>query len=155
MSEIDMSEIRRKAIEGLKVGDTFTVSRTFSEQDVLDFADLTKDFNPVHFDEQFVKVKGLRGRIVHGLLVGSLVTEIGGQMGWFASKLDFRFKAPVYQGETVSCSLSISALTESGMAEAKAVCRNQEGMIVLEAFLKGYIPDDREKRILRSMSRED
>jgi 3-hydroxybutyryl-CoA dehydratase len=106
----------------------------------------------VHFEERFLRAKGLRGRICHGLLVGSLVTEIGGQIGWFASKLDFRFKAPVYLGETVTCSLTISALTEKGLAEAKAVCRNQEGEIVLEAFLKGYIPDDKERSILKTIA---
>jgi 3-hydroxybutyryl-CoA dehydratase len=149
-----MSEIRSKTIEGLKVGDTFTVSRTFMEQDVLDFAGMTRDYNPVHFDERFVRAKGLEGRICHGLLVGSLVTEIGGQIGWFASKLDFRFKAPVYLGETITCALTISALTERGLAEAKAVCRNRKGEIVLEAFLKGYIPDDQEKSILKSTAHD-
>ncbi len=147
-----MSDIRRKTIEGLKVGDTFTVTRTFMEQDVLDFADMTRDYNPVHFDERFVRAKGLQGRICHGLLVGSLVTEIGGQIGWFASKLDFRFKGPVYPGETITCGLTISALTERGQAEAKAVCRNQEGKIILEAFLKGYIPVGSEISILETIT---
>jgi acyl dehydratase len=143
-----MSEIRKKAIEGLKVGDMFTVSRTFVEQDVLDFSNMTKDYNPVHFDERFAKAKNLRGKICHGLLVGSLVTEIGGQIGWYASKLDFRFKKPVYIGDTVTCSLTISCMAGEGLTEAKAVCRNQEGEIVLETFLKGYIPVGQEIPLL-------
>ena len=143
-----MSEIRKKTVKGLKVGDTFTVSRTFGEQDVVDFARMTKDHNPVHFDERFVKAKNLKGKICHGLLVGSLVTEIGGQIGWFASKLDFRFRKPVYCGDTVTCSLTISCLAAEGLSEAKAVCRNQEGEIVLEAFMKGYIPVGEEVQIL-------
>jgi len=146
-----MSEIRKKTIEGLKVGDTFTASRTFLEQDVIDFADITRDYNPVHFDERFTRAKNLRGRICHGLLVGSLVTEIGGQIGFYASKLDFRFKKPVYFGEAITCTLTISARNEKDLAEAKAVCRNPEGEIVLEAFLMGYIPNQRERDILRSI----
>jgi 3-hydroxybutyryl-CoA dehydratase len=147
-----MSEIRKKTIEGLKVGDTFTVTRTFTENDVMDFADMTKDHNPVHFDERFVKAKNLKGKICHGLLVGSLITEIGGQIGWFASKLDFRFKRPVYFGDTVTCSLTISCLARKGLSEAKAVCRNQKGKIVLEAFLKGYVPVGGEVQILDDLS---
>lgn len=143
-----MSEIRKKTIEGLKVGDTFTVRRTFTEQEVMDFADMTKDYNPVHFDERFVRAKNLQGKICHGLLVGSLVTEIGGQIGWFANKLDFRFRRPVYCGDTVTCSLTISCMAGKGLTEAKAVCRNQEGEIVLEAFLKGYVPVGEEIQIL-------
>lgn len=146
-----MSEIRKKTIEGLKVGDTFTVSRMFVEQDVQDFSNMTKDHNPVHFDERFVQAKNLRGKICHGLLVGSLVTEIGGQIGWYASKLDFRFKKPVYFGDTVTCALTISCLARKGLAEAKAVCRNQDGEIVLEAFLKGYIPNHKERQFLETI----
>jgi len=146
-----MSEIRKKTIEGLKVGDTFTASRTFLEQDVIDFADMTRDYNPVHFDERFTRAKNLRGRICHGLLVGSLVTEIGGQIGFYASKLDFRFKKPVYFGEAITCTLAISARNEKNLVEAKAVCRNSEGEIVLEAFLMGYIPNQRERDILQTI----
>ncbi len=143
-----MSDIRKKAAAGLKVGDTFTVSRTFEEKDVLAFAEITRDFNPVHFDRRFAARKGLRGRICHGLLVGALVTEVGGQIGWLASKLDFRFLKPVYIGDTVTCSVTISALNPKGLAEAKAVCRNQEGVIVVEAFLLGYVPGPKERKIL-------
>lgn len=146
-----MSEIREKTIEGLKVGNSFTASRTFLEQDVIDFADMTRDYNPVHFDERFAREKNLRGRICHGLLVGGLVTEIGGQIGFFASKLDFRFKRPVYFGETITCTLTISAQNERNLAEAKAVCRNTEGEIVLEAFLQGRIPSQQEREILRTL----
>ncbi len=149
-----MSEIRKKTIEGLQVGDTFTASRAFMGQDVIDFANMTRDYNPVHFDERFAGAKNLRGRICHGLLVGSLVTEIGGQIGFYASKLDFRFRKPVYFGETITCKLTISARNERNLAEAKAVCRNAEGEIVLEAFLQGYIPNQEEKKILLSIIKD-
>ena len=46
-----MSLIRKKAITGLQVGDIFSVSRTFSEQDVIQFAELSRDYNPIHFEE--------------------------------------------------------------------------------------------------------
>ena len=146
-----MSEIRKKAVEGLKVGDTFTVSRTFVEQDMRAFSEMTKNYNPAYFDEEFVKAKNLKGKICPGLLVGSLVTEIGGQLGWLASKLDLRFKSPVYYGDTISCSFTISCMAGRGLTEAKAVCRNQEGKIVLEAFLKGYIPVGPEIPLLNNL----
>src|SRR5712672_1693491 len=98
-----MSHIRKKAIAGLKQGDSFTVSRTFTEQDTLAFADLSRDYNPVHFDDRFANAKAFRGRICHGLAVASLATEIGGQIGWLASGMNFRFKRPVYFGDTIDC----------------------------------------------------
>ena len=61
-----MSRIRNQTIQGLTVGDTLTVSRKFTEQDMLNFADITRDYNPIHFDERFVATKNLKGRICHG-----------------------------------------------------------------------------------------
>ena len=88
-----MSEIRRKAIERLKQGDVFNVLRTFTEQHLLAFAEISRDYNPAHFNERFAEVKNFQGRICHGLLVASLLTEIGGQLGWLASGMNFRFRS--------------------------------------------------------------
>jgi acyl dehydratase len=89
-----MSHIRKKAVGGLEIGDAFCVSRTFTEQDVIRFADVSRDYNPVHFDERFAKVKKFEDHICHGLLIASLVTEIGGQIGWLASGMTFKLKLP-------------------------------------------------------------
>jgi acyl dehydratase len=142
-----VSEIRRKTIKGLRVGDTFTVSRTFTEEETQLFGDLSRDYNPVHYDERFVAAKNLQRRICHGLLVGSLVTEIGGQIGW-------RFVRPVYIGDTVTCRLNITTIDQVGRAEAEAVCTNQEGATVLEATLSGRLPGVPERRILEAMVAE-
>jgi hypothetical protein len=42
-----MSTLRNRAIEGLRPGDAFTVTRTFTEKDVLWFGDISRDYNPV------------------------------------------------------------------------------------------------------------
>ena len=93
-----MSHIRRKAISGLATGDTFSASRTFTEQDVLQFAEISKDYNQIHFEHRFSSVKKIDGLICHGLLVASLITEIGGQIGWLASSMTLQFKKPVFRG---------------------------------------------------------
>jgi 3-hydroxybutyryl-CoA dehydratase len=149
-----MSYIRRKAIEGIKVGDTFSISRTFTEHDVLEFADISRDYNPVHFDKRFANVKGLDGRICHGLLVASLITEIGGQIGWFASGMDFHFREPVYFGDTIQCDFTITAINERGRAKAEAVFTNQDKVTVLEGVITGIMPGDEEKKVIKSMVAE-
>ena len=83
-----VSYIRRKAIEGLKAGDTFSISRVFTEKDMVLFADITRDYNPIHFDNRYTEVKGFKGRICHGLLVASMISEIGGQIGWLATEMN-------------------------------------------------------------------
>ena len=143
-----MSQIRNQTIQGLTVGETFTVSRKFTEQDMITFAEITRDYNPIHFDERFVAAKNLKGRICHGLLVGSLLTEIGGQIGWLASEMNFRFKQPVYFGDTIECSLTITKIDGGNRARAEVIYRNQDGAIVLEAELAGILPGRRERMVL-------
>ena len=149
-----MSTIRRKAAEGIHVGDVFTITRSFSEADMVKFADITKDYNPVHFDDRFASTKRFRGRICHGLLVASMLTYIGGQIGWLASRMDFRYKKPVYFGDTISCSLEITKIKKNDRAEAEAIFKNQDGLTVLEAFLGGILPGAEEKRVLTLMLAE-
>lgn len=149
-----MSYIRRKTIVGLQVGDTFSVSRTFTEQDMIQFADISRDYNPVHFDERFAKVKKFNGRICHGLLVASLATEIGGQIGWLASGMSFSFTRPVYFGEAVRCDFTITDIDERGRAKAEAVFRNQDELIVVEGVVTGIVPGPEEKRVMNAMVAE-
>ena len=80
--------------------------------------------------------------------MGSLLTEIGGQIGWLASKMNFSFKRPVYFGDTIECSLTITKIDARHRARADVIYRNQEGTIVLEAELAGILPGDRERKIL-------
>ena len=149
-----MSEIRNRTIQGLRLGDTFTISRRFTEEDMMSFADVTRDYNAVHFDSRFSGAKNFKDRICHGLLVGSMLTEIGGQIGWLASVMKFRFKQPVYFGETITCRFTIAEVDERRRASAEAVYFNQDGDIVLEAELKGILPDAAERRILDAMVAE-
>jgi 3-hydroxybutyryl-CoA dehydratase len=118
------------------------------------FAHITRDYNPVHFDPRFSGAKGFNARICHGLLVGSILTEVGGQIGWLASVMNFRFKQPVYFDETITCRFTITAIDERRRARAEVVYLNAEGYIVLEAELEGILPDDSERRILAAMVAE-
>lgn len=152
--EVSVSGIRRKTLEGLEVGNSFSITRTFTKEDVIRFADITRDYNPVHFDERFSGVKNFRGRICHGLLVASMISEIGGQIGWLASEMRFQFRKPVYIGETISCSLTITRVDHPGGAEAAAIFRNQESAVVLEALLKGMLPGPRELEVMTAMVHE-
>jgi len=149
-----MSEIRNKTIQGLAVGDTFVVTRRFTQTDMQAFADVTRDYNPIHFEKRFADVKKFRDPICHGLLVGSILTEVGGQIGWLASAMNFRFKRPVYFGDTIECRLTITAIDERNRARAEAIYRNQNGTIVLEADLGGIVPGPAEREVLEAMVAE-
>ena len=149
-----MASFRERAAEGLQAGDTFTVSRTFTDDDITLFAKISGDYNPVHFDARFAKAKNFSAPICHGLLTASLITEIGGQIAWLASGMNFRFKAPVYVGETITCTWVIAEIDKKGRAKASITITKDDGVTVMEAEIKGIIPMAESRDILRQMLAE-
>jgi len=95
--------IREKAIKGLEAGDSFVYTRTFSKEESMAFGDLTNDYNPVHYDRRWTDGKGFRDLICHGLLIGGMICEFGGQVGWLATGMNFKFLHPVYFNDTILC----------------------------------------------------
>jgi len=149
-----MAGFRERAAEGLQVGDSFRTSRTFTDDDVIRFAQISRDYNPVHFDARFAKAKNFSAPICHGLLVASLATEIGGQIGWLASAMTFRFKGPVYVGETIICSWVMTAIEENGRAKASVTITKEDGATVIEAEITGIVPGLEERKVLSQMLSE-
>ena len=143
--------MRQKTIEGLKEQTVFTYSRSFTQKETEVFGDLTRDYNPVHYDPRWAKAKGFKGLICHGLIVGSMICEFGGQVGWLATGMTFKFIKPVYFDDTITCSITITKIGEAGRAEAEAIFTNQNNEQVCFARLTGRLPLDHEISILRQM----
>lgn len=143
--------MRVQAIEGLQPGACFRYSRTFTEAETQLFGDITRDYNPVHYDSRWVAAKGFRDRICHGLLVGSMICEFGGQVGWLATGMDFKFVKPVYFGDTIECTVRITSIEDGGRAAAQAVFKNQHGDPVCYARLTGRLPRRAERSLLARM----
>ncbi len=146
--------LRLGAIDGLQAGDSFSFRRTFTQADTVAFGDLTRDYNPVHYDPRWSALKGYGGLICHGLLVGSMICEFGGQVGWLATGMNFKFIKPVYFNDSVQCTVTITRVEKSGRAEAEAFFTNQHGEQVGYAHLKGYLPQAPERRLLQQMFEE-
>lgn len=60
----------------LKTGDILRQTRTFSELDVLEYAKVSQDLNPLHFDSKCAKDAGFEAQLVHGMLVANLFPRI-------------------------------------------------------------------------------
>lgn len=146
-----MSDIRKKTIAGLKAGDSFTLTRTFTEEETLSFGEISRDQNPVHYSDEFARAKNLEGKICHGLLVGGMITEVGGQIGWLASGMNFRFRRPVYFGDTITCVFTLTEVDERNRARAEAVLSNQNGETVIDAWLTGVLPGPEEQEVMSAM----
>jgi acyl dehydratase len=149
-----MKSPRERAADGLQVGDRFTIVRCFTEDDIRQFAQISRDYNPVHCDARYAQLRRFKAPIAHGLLTASLVTEIGGQIGWLATGMSFEFKRPVYPGEPITCHWLIADIDERGHAKAEVRILNAQGVTVLEATTIGVLPGAKERERLKQMLAE-
>lgn len=129
----------REAFDAIDIGQSFTFRRTFTDGDVALFCGVTGDFNPYHIDDAFVRESWFGRRIIPGLLTASMLTHIGGMIGFLATDMTFRYVTPVYIGDTVTCIVTIAekdaqARTMTGLAR----CTNQEGQEVLAGRFSGF-----------------
>ncbi|KAF9596873.1 hypothetical protein IFM89_013921 [Coptis chinensis] len=86
-----------------KIGHVLNKSRSFTDSDLLDYAKLTQDSNPLHFDSEFAQRYGYNDRIVHGMLIAALFPQIIASHfpGAVYVSQSLQFKLPVYIGEEV------------------------------------------------------
>ena len=128
----------KEAFDALQIGRKFTFRRTFTEGDVSIFCGVSGDYNPYHIDDHFARESRFGRRIIPGLLTASMVTHIGGLLGFLASEMTFRYVAPVFVGDTVTCIVTIEEKNETkGSVKATALLNNQSGELVLKAEFKG------------------
>jgi len=126
------------------VGQTFTFRRTFTEGDVALFCGVTGDYNPYHIDQTFIETTWFGRRIIPGLLTASMITHIGGLIGFLATAMEFQFVASVYIGDTITCTVTIGEKDEEKrMVKATASYTNQDGAPVLHARFGGFPADIR------------
>ncbi|TFG11175.1 hypothetical protein EU537_13125, partial [Candidatus Thorarchaeota archaeon] len=62
----------------IQIGDSAEVSHTMTEEDILAFGELSGDFNPLHFDEEWAGKTMFKGRIAHGLLTAAFISTVIG-----------------------------------------------------------------------------
>lgn len=123
----------------MKPGDTLSWKRTFTEEDIRLFAQLSGDAGEHHF------VPDEKGRVMaHGLLTATLPTKIGGDMNLIAYDMTFRFIRPVFSGDTIECVVTLlEAKPADGYTDIDSEwkCTNQHGKEVMTGRGKGIIRD--------------
>jgi 3-hydroxybutyryl-CoA dehydratase len=114
----------------LQIGDTDSLTKTITDDDIRAFADLTGDHNPVHLDDGFAKTTRFGRRIAHGMLSAGLISAV------LANKLpgtgtvylsqSLTFVAPVYPGDTVTARVTVTRVREDRpIVTLETICTNQ------------------------------
>src|SRR5918994_2683153 len=104
--------------EDLSVGMTERLSKTISSSDVVGFAQVTGDRNPIHLSEHFAAKTQFKKRVAHGLYTASLISAVLGTRlpgpGAIYISQTLNFRAPVKIGDTVTASVEVVELVEKG-----------------------------------------
>ncbi|BBK39697.1 (R)-specific enoyl-CoA hydratase [Allostella sp. ATCC 35155] len=122
-------------IEDLHVGLSARIQRTVTEADILLFAGVSGDTNPLHLNEAYAQGTMFRGRIAHGILTASLISAVFGTLlpgpGAVYVSQNLRFKAPVRAGDTVDTRVTVAEIdADRKRVVMQAVCKVGERVVV-------------------------
>lgn len=131
--------------EDLTVGKKALLCKRFSEEDVLLFAKLSGDYNPIHIDEEFAKQSQFGQRVVHGALTSSIFSSM------FASQLpalgciylvsNVKFLKPVFLNQDVLFQVEIIEINKDKRRVTLAISANVETKVVIVGNAELLIPE--------------
>ena len=138
-------QFRGLYLEDFEIGKAYTSqARTITETDVVNFAGLSGDFNPLHTDEEFAKSNLFGKRIAHGALGFVISTGLCNQMGLYEGttiaflECTVKYPAPLLIGDTVHVAVIPTELRHSskpgkGILKQTVKLVNQEGTVIMES----------------------
>lgn len=130
------------------VGFSAESSQVVTAEDVDLLGKISGDYNPLHFDEEYIANTPFRRRIVHGLFCQGLISKIIGMdmpgKGTVFISEEIKFLNPVYIGDTITAKVEISRIwIKTRKIKVSFNCKNQKGKKVVEgsALLK-VLPEE-------------
>lgn len=135
-------ELRGRYFEDIIIGEEIeSAPRTITEADILAFAELSGDTNPLHIDPEYARTTMFGERIAHGLLGLSVASGLAWQTGLMAGTaealigMDWKFRAPIRIGDTIRVRMAATQKKEmphlgGGFVTISAVLLNQQDEVV-------------------------
>jgi len=118
-------------------GDGSTYTRTFTNEEVEQFAALSNDDGYHHL------VADEDGQVVlHGLLTATMPTKLGGDIDFLARTMEFEFPRPAYTGVEITCETTMESVEEREdhtELEVSFVCETEHGEVVLRGHSEGVV----------------
>ena len=129
--------ITNKTYDELKVGDSASLTRTLTKQDIQLFAIVTGDMNPAHLDEEYAKTDIFHQIVGHGMWTGSMFSVLLGMQlpgpGTIYLSQTLKFLRPVKVDETITATVKITQKDDKHKRVTfETLCANTQGEHVLE-----------------------
>jgi len=133
-----------KVLEDLSVGESAQLVRTVGEADIVGFAQVTGDTNPVHLDADYAATTSFGQRIAHGMLSAGYISAVLGTTlpgpGAIYLSQTLKFKRPVRIGDEVTAVVTISAIDAAKAQVTLATACKVNGKTVVDGEAVVMVP---------------
>jgi 3-hydroxybutyryl-CoA dehydratase len=131
-------------LDDLSVGQSAELTRTVQADDLVAFAAVTGDDNPVHLDEAFAKTTSFGGRIAHGMLSAGYISAVIGTKlpgsGAIYLEQTLRFRRPVRIGDAVTARAEVTAIDAERARITLATDCRVAGKVVVDGEATIMVP---------------
>ncbi len=140
-----MGTLSNYTFDEIEIGQTAEYSKRIEERDILLFAAVSGDVNPVHLDAEFAAGTDFGERIAHGMLTGALISaalalELPGP-GTIYLGQSLRFRRPVTIGDEITVKLEVTEKREDkGFVTLDCTAVNQAGKAVVTGSAEVMAP---------------
>lgn len=142
-----MTQLENRTYDEIQIGDKADISHVVTERDLILFAEVSGDVNPVHLDEDFAATTPFKGRIAHGMFSGALISaaiacELPGP-GTIYIGQEMSFLRPVRLGDEIRIELEIIEKLPKHRARIATRVFNQDGKQVVDGVATVMVPTDK------------
>src|SRR5262245_53129084 len=131
-----MDMIENRTFDEIALGETASLVRTLSKEDIALFAIMSGDVNPAHVDEDYARSDMFHTIIAHGMWGASLISTLLGTKlpgpGTIYLDQTLQFRHPVVVGDTITVTVTVTAKERDGHhVTFDCTCTNQRGDVVI------------------------
>jgi acyl dehydratase len=119
----------------IKQGDIYTHEFSFTKEDVIKFAEVSGDKNPIHLDDEYAAKTIFKRRIVHGFLGASIFSKVFGMLfpgeGTIYLSQNLKFMAPMYENEVYTAKFTVlEVIPDKHRAKIETLILDKDGKTI-------------------------
>ena len=125
------------------------IKRSVTQENINLYAQASRDFNPIHIDEEFARKTPLGGTIAHGMLILAYLSQMmtsAFKRNWLTTgKLNVRFRGPARPGDTITVSGKVRQTEEKdgeNLITCDVLCQNQKGESIITGETRVRVKDE-------------